>query len=78
MKIGFLYNFIHQPIYVELPKKTKIESTKNMICKLFKAFYGLKQSFCLWYKCFLRFFLNILGLLYIHANYGIFYLNRGL
>lgn len=42
MKIVFLYDIANQIIYIMISKKTKIEETKNMICKLLKAFYSLK------------------------------------
>ncbi len=50
IKIAFLYDLINQLIYMKQPKDTDSEATKNMICKLLKAFYGLKQSPHLWYE----------------------------
>lgn len=52
VKTAFLYGFIDQLIYIETPKGTEIE-TKNMVWKLLKALYGLKDSPRLCYKRFL-------------------------
>lgn len=43
IKIAFLYSLIDELIYIKMPKRTKIEITKNMVYKLFKALYSLKQ-----------------------------------
>lgn len=42
VKIAFLYGFIDQLIYMEIPKSIETETTKNMIYKLLKALYDLK------------------------------------
>lgn len=34
VKTAFLYGFINQLIYVEIPKETKTKKIQNMICKL--------------------------------------------
>lgn len=52
VKTAFLYGLIDQLIYVEQSKGTETEATKNMVCKLLKALYVLKQSSRLWYKQF--------------------------
>lgn len=44
MKIAFLYNLIDQLIYVNIFKKFKTEANQNMVYKLLKVLYGLKQS----------------------------------
>lgn len=44
VKTSFLYGLIDQFVYMEVPKGTETEATKNMVCKLLKALYGLKQS----------------------------------
>ena len=78
VKMAFLYGFIDQLIYVKLPKETKTESTRNMVCKWLKALYGLKQSPRLWYKRFSTVLLDKLGLSCIDANYSIFISTAGL
>lgn len=42
VKTAFFYCFIDQLIYMEVAKGTKTKATKNMVCKLLKALYGLK------------------------------------
>ena len=78
VKTAFLYGLIDQLIYMEIPKGTETEATKNMFCKLLKAIYGLKQSPRLWYERFLAFLLKKLGLKRIHADHSIFVSGAGL
>lgn len=78
VKTAFLYGLINQLIYVEQPKGTETEATKNMACKLLKALYGLKQLSRLWYKQFSAFLLERLGLSRIHADHSIFISPAGL
>lgn len=49
IKSAFLYGLIDQLIYVKLPKGTETEGTRDMVCKLLKALYGLKKSPRLWF-----------------------------
>ncbi len=46
IKIVFLYDFINQLVYVEMLKETKTIANRDIMCKLLKVFYDLKQSFC--------------------------------
>ncbi len=78
VKTAFLYGLIDQLIYMQISKGTETEATNNMVCKLLKAFYGLKQSPRLWYKRLSTFFLEKLGLKRIHADHSIFVLGEGL
>lgn len=41
--IAFLYSLINQLVYVEIPKGTELALNRDMVCKLFKAQYDLKQ-----------------------------------
>lgn len=52
-----LYGLIVQLIYIEILKRTKTKVNQNMVCKLLKVLYSLKQSLCLWYKKLLNFLL---------------------
>jgi len=45
--IAFLYGFINQVVYVELPHSYEL---LNKVALLNKALYDLKQAPCLWYK----------------------------
>lgn len=61
-----------------MPKDIKREATKNMVCKLLKTLYSLKQSPHLWYKRLLAFPLTKLDLMWIYADHSIFILEEGL
>ena len=63
---------------MEIPKGTETEATKNMVCKLLKAIFGLKKSPRLWYEPFSAFLLEKLGLKRIHADHSIFISGAGL
>ena len=78
VKTAFLYGFIDQLIYVEMPKENEIEANKNIVCKLLKALYGLNQSPRLWYERLSAFLLEKLGLSRIHADHSIFITKAGL
>lgn len=78
VKTAFLYGLINQLIYIEIPKSTETEATKNMVCKLLKALYGLKQSPRLWYERFSMFLLEKLGLKRTHTDHSIFVSAAGL
>lgn len=50
----------------------EIKIIRNIVYKLLKALYSLKQSPCFWYKRFSTFFFKKLGLKYIHVDHNIF------
>lgn len=58
VKTVFLYGFINQLIYIEILKSIKTKANRNMVYKLLKVFYNLKQSLRFWYKRFVDFFLK--------------------
>ena len=78
VKTAFLYSLIDQLIYVKIPKGTETEANKNMVCRLLKALYSLKQSPRLWYERLSGFLLEQLGLAHIHADHSIFITKAGL
>ena len=47
VKIALLYSFIDQLVYVEILKRIETDANQDMVCKLLKILYGLKQSQCL-------------------------------
>lgn len=78
VKTAFLYGLIDQLVYVEIPKGTESATNRDMVCKLLKALYGLRQSSRLWYERLSNFFLEKLGLRRINADHSIFVTNAGL
>lgn len=78
VKTAFLYRLINQLIYVKIPKGTKTEANKNMVCRLLKALYGLKQSPRPRYERLSTFLLEKLGLKRTYANHSIFISEAGL
>lgn len=78
VKTAFLYGLINQLTYVKMQKGTKTKANKNIVCKLFKALYSLKQLPRLWYKRLSAFLLEKLGLKHTYANHNIFITKTGL
>lgn len=74
VKIVFLYELIDQFVHIQIPRDSKSSANKNMVCKLLKMLYGLKQIFRLWYKRLSNFFLEKLGFQQINADHSIFVL----
>ena len=52
VKTAFLYGDLAEEIYMSQPMGFKIGEKENMICKLKKLLYGLKQSPRQWFKRF--------------------------
>ena len=52
VKTAFLYHDLEEGIYMSQSTGFKTEGKENMVCKLKKLLYGLKQSPKQWYKCF--------------------------
>lgn len=44
IKSTFLYGLINQLIYIEILEEIETKANKNIICRLLKALYSLKQS----------------------------------
>ena len=73
-----LYGLIDQLVYVDIPKGSESEATREIVCRLLKALYGLKQSPRLWYERLSDFLLQKLGLRRINADHSIFISEAGL
>jgi len=58
MKNAFLHDDLDEEIFMPQPKRFKTERKENMVCKLEKSFYALKQSLRQWYKGFDSFMRN--------------------
>jgi Reverse transcriptase (RNA-dependent DNA polymerase) len=49
VKNAFLQGILEEEVYMSLPPGCTQESTFNLICRLNKSIYGLKQSLYAWY-----------------------------
>ena len=50
VKTTFLHGNLEEEIFMEQPEGFKKPGTENLVCKLKKTLYGLKQSPKQWYK----------------------------
>lgn len=71
---AFLYGDLTEDIYMEIPKGFPIEGEqKNLVCKLHKSLYGLKQASRQWYLKFTEVLIGF-GLLQSAADHSYYYL----
>ena len=66
VKTAFLHGDLDEEIYMSQPTGFKTAGKDNMVCKLKKSLYGLKQSPRQWYKRFDSF---IRGKKYTRSHY---------
>ncbi|OAE34321.1 hypothetical protein AXG93_1054s1050 [Marchantia polymorpha subsp. ruderalis] len=59
VKTAFLNGRLDEEVYMAIPEGLKISSENNMVCKLNKSIYGLKQSSRQWYQRIDSFLLQI-------------------
>ena len=52
VKTMFLHGALDEEIYMKQPKGFTVKGKKELICKLKKSLYGLKQSPRMWYQKF--------------------------
>lgn len=69
----YLNGLIKEEIYINQPKGFEVLRYKISICKLKKAFYGLKQAPHAWYSKIDE-YLSILDFTETYANYNLYYL----
>ena len=48
VKKTFLHGDLEEGIYMEHPKGFKEKGKENLVCRLKKSFYGMKQAPCQW------------------------------
>ncbi|TXG72378.1 hypothetical protein EZV62_000957 [Acer yangbiense] len=59
VKMTFLHGDLEEVIYMAQPEGFKEAGNENLVCRLKKSLYGLKQSPRQWYKCFDSYMLKI-------------------
>jgi len=52
VKTTFLHGDLEEEIYMKQPECFAVKGKKELVCKLKKSLYGLKQSPRMWYKKF--------------------------
>ena len=58
VKTAFLHGELEEDIYMDQPEGFVISEKENLVCRLKKYIYGLKQSPRQWYKRFDSFMLS--------------------
>ena len=58
VKTAFLHGELEEDIYIDQPEGFIVPGKENLVCKLKKSLYGLKQSPKQWYKRFDSFMLS--------------------
>eukprot|EP01018_Ginkgo_biloba_P031350 Gb_07945 [translate_table: standard] len=62
VKTTFLHGDLEEEIYMSQPKVFEVKGKEDLVCKLRKSLYGLKQSPRMWYQ---NFDTHILGIGFI-------------
>jgi hypothetical protein len=52
VKTTFLHGDLEEEIYMKQPEGFVVKGKKELVCKLKKSLYGLKQSLRMWYQKF--------------------------
>ena len=52
VKTKFLHGDVEEEIYMKQPEGFAVKGKKELVCKLKKSLYGLKQSPRMWYQKF--------------------------
>jgi hypothetical protein len=52
VKTAFLHGYLEEEIFMKQPEGYVVKEKKELVCKLKKSLYGLKQSPRMWYQKF--------------------------
>jgi hypothetical protein len=66
VKTTFLHGDLEEEIYMKHPEGFVVKGKKELVCKLKKSLYGLKQSPRMWYQ---KFDTYILGLGFVRSRF---------
>jgi len=58
VKTAFLHGDLEEEIFMAQLKGFEVQGKENLVCKLHKSLYGLKQELRQWYKKFNEFMRN--------------------
>jgi len=58
VKTAFLHGDLEEEIFMAQPKCFEVQGKENLVCKLHKSLYGLKETLRQWYKKFNEFMRN--------------------
>jgi len=72
VKTTFLHGDLEEEIYMKQPKGFIVKGEKELVCKLKKSLYGLKQSPKIWYQKFDT-FIRGLGFTRSNANHCVYF-----
>ena len=71
VKSAFLYRDLDEEIYLNLSNNFQDQENDDMLCRLLKSLYGLKQALCIWAKV-LKEFLIKYGLTRLKSDHYIY------
>ncbi|GJZ97339.1 retrovirus-related pol polyprotein from transposon TNT 1-94 [Tanacetum coccineum] len=74
---AFLHGDLHEEVYMTLPQGLRHSHPPNIVCKLTKSLYGLKQTNKEWFHKLTNFLLNI-GFHQSYAHTSLFTLSKGI
>ena len=77
VKSAYLNVLLYEEVYMLPPAGTLKPGQENMVCKLKKVLYGLKQAGCEWQKTLTTMFTNELGFKQSAVDHSIFFWHRG-
>ena len=77
VKTTFLYGKITDELYMVQPLGFTKPAQEQLVCKMNRAFYGLRQSPRMWYER-IDTYLRSLGLTRSNSDYNMYYLGTGL